>query len=99
MGNPFRKKFQLSDMHYNTGHNGVTYYPMGDTVNIGDYVEFTVYGHDSTDRSSANDQSIAIPTDTPGFSDRVDPMTGFFLLIKVDPAAPQSNDVVFPFEN
>jgi hypothetical protein len=98
LGNPFRKKFQLSDMHYNTGHNGVTYYPMGDTANIGDYVEFTVYAHDSTDRSSANDQYIAIPTDTPGFTDRVDPMMGFFLLIKVDPMAPQSNDVIFPLE-
>jgi len=97
IGNPFHKKFQLSDKHYNTGHNGVTYYPMGDISNIGDYVEMTVYAHDSSDISSANDEYIAITPTTPGFDDTVEPMVGYFLLMKVD-ASEQSNSVVFPLE-
>lgn len=93
IGNPFRKKFQLSDMHYN--HHGGTFYPTGNAA-IDAYVESTVYAHDSSDRSSSNNEYIAI-TPTPGFEDTVDPMVGFFLLMKVD-SSEQSNSVVFPLE-
>lgn len=94
IGNPFHKKFQLSDMHYN--HNADTYYPMGD-LNIDNYVEFTIYAHDSSDTSPSNDEYIAITPVTPGFTDTIEPMIGFFLLMKVD-ANEQSNSVIFPLE-
>jgi hypothetical protein len=93
IGNPFHKKYQLSDMHYN--HNGGTYYPMGD-VNNDIYVKATVYTHDSNNTSSANSEYIAI-TPTPGFEDVVEPSIGFFLIMEVD-ASEQSNSVVFPLE-
>lgn len=97
LGNPFPKKFELSDMHYNSGHKGTTYYPMDDTANIGAYVEYSVYAHDSSNTSSSNDEYIAITPGTPGMSSPIEPMIGFFLLMRVDPDA-QSNNVVFPLE-
>lgn len=69
---------------------------MGD-ANIDAFVESTVYAHDSSETSSLNNEYIAITPVTPGFTDTIDPMTGFFLLMRVDANA-QSNNVLFPLE-
>lgn len=88
LGNPFSQKFQLSDMYFM--HNNIAYYPMGDTE-IDPYVEKIVYAHDS-----ANNGYIAIPPETPGFGDKIDPMLGFWLLIK--PGDTSTNAMTYPFE-
>jgi len=100
LGNPFYKKFQLSDVFFrNSANAGGLYYPMTDTLatHNGDFVEDVVYAHDSSDTSNDKNQYIAITPGTPGFGDVVEPMIGFWLRLKPE-SHKGNNNLLFPFE-
>ena len=101
LGNPFHKKFQLSDMFFkNSANNGNKFYPMTDTAatHNGDFVEHVVYAHDSSDVSNDPLQYIAITPETPGFGDIVEPMIGFWLKLKPENNL-GNNFILYPLEN
>jgi len=100
VGNPFFKKFQLSDMYY---HNST--YQSGDYVSMvqvqGDEsgavqppLKSTVYIHDSADTS--NTSYIAIVPETPGFEDVIPTMQGFW--IRLNPNNSGTNEFAYPLE-
>ena len=97
MGNPFPYKFDVSRLYlYN--HTNDTYYPLGDSKNDA-YVDAAIYTHDSPDLT---DQNISagggyLPHDakTPGFSDKIDTMEGFFIIFKAENSE-NDNDIAIP---
>jgi|GEM_PF-2409984 len=91
IGNPFPQKIQLSDIYFS--HAGGAYAPMGDTAND-PYIRATVYTYEYA--STSNAYYIAINPVTPGFTDRIDPMSGFFILIREGQSG--TNDLTFPYE-
>jgi hypothetical protein len=93
LGNPFPQKIQLSDLYFSHGGGSGSYNPMGDTNND-TYIESTVYTYDYAGRDKS--QYVAIAPDTPGFTDRIDPMKGFFIILKA--ASTGSNFMTFPYE-
>ena len=96
MGNPFPLKMQLSDVYFSHGGGSGTYNPMDSAVSSPNvpYINATVYTYDHSGTSQNN--YIAITPDTPGFTDHIDPMTGFW--IKLETGQTGSNYMTFPFE-
>jgi len=94
LGNPFPTKMQLSDLYFSHGGGSGSYNPMGDSSNDS-YINATVYTYEHTGTSANN--YIAITPDTPGFTDRIDPMTAFW--IKLESGQTGSNFITFPLEN
>jgi hypothetical protein len=92
IGNPFFKKFQLSDMYY---QNGTTDYISTATLTSGTSpLEPTVYVKNSSDITTGN--YTAIVPETPGFSDEIPTMQGFW--IKLNAGNTQTNKITYPFE-
>jgi len=94
LGNPFAKKMQLSDLYFS--HAGSAYNPMSNDAagpNY-DYIQPTVYVYDHTGTSSTN--YTAIVPDTPGFSDRLEVMMGFWIELKSNQTG--SNFITYPLE-
>jgi surface protein len=93
LGNPFPQNIQLSDVYFS--HSGAVYTSLDDNSSgQQDYFSPTVYTYEHTGTSNAN--YVAISADTPGFSDRIDPMTGFFMMLKA--ASSGTNNITFPYE-
>jgi surface protein len=93
LGNPFPQKIQLSDIYFSHGGGSGNYNPMGDTNND-TYIKSTVYTYDYAGRDKS--QYVAIAPDTPGFSDRIDPMKGFFIILNSGQTG--TNYMTFPYE-
>jgi len=93
LGNPFPKEIDLSHLYFSHGGDSGSYHPIGDDYNDA-YLYSTIYTYDHTGTQNSN--YIAITPITPGFSDKVDPMTGFFLILKSDQNG--SNYLTFPYE-
>jgi len=93
LGNPFPIKMQLSDLYFSHGGGSGSYNPMGNSANDS-YINATVYTYDHSGTSKSN--YIAITPDTPGFTDRIDPMTAFW--IKLESGQTGSNFLTFPLE-
>ena len=92
LGNPFFKKFQLSDMYY---RNGTTAYVSTATLTSGTSpMEPTVYIKDSSDITTGN--YTAIVPGTPGFGDEIPTMQGFW--IKLNAGNTDTNKITYPFE-
>ncbi len=96
MGNPFPKKMQLSDIYFSHGGTSGSYNPMSTDSNSPNapYIKPTVYTYEHTGTSNTN--YVAITPDTPGFTDRIDPMVGFWILLKSGQTG--SNYLTFPYE-
>ncbi len=94
MGNPFPKSIYLSNVYFSHGSSNSGYHQMGDTVNDA-YINQTVYTYEH-EGTSKNDY-VAITPDTPGFTDRIDPMTGFWIKLESNTSA-GSNYLTFPLE-
>ena len=93
LGNPFLKKFQLSDMYYRSASDPYVSMAALPTDGSG-AMEPVVYTHDSTDTTSSQYQAIT-PT-TPGFTDQVPVGQGFW--IRLNPWNTGSNKVAYPYE-
>ena len=93
LGNPFFKKFQLSDVYYQNVAKDPNYVSMATLVTITDPMEPVVYIKDSADISNGNYTAI---TATPGFTDVVPPMQGFW--IKLNAGNTNANNITYPFE-
>ena len=92
LGNPFFKKFQLSDMYY---QNGTTAYASTATLTSGTSpLEPTVYVKNSSDITTGN--YTAIVPETPGFGDEIPTMQGFW--IKLNAGNTDTNKITYPFE-
>ena len=93
IGNPFLKKFQLSDLYYQNDAKSINYVSTT-TLLSGDPMEPVVYIKDSSDTTSGN--YIAITPETPGLGDVVPTMQGFW--IKLNSGNSNSNTITFPYE-
>jgi len=93
IGNPFLKKFQLSDLYYKYDKNNYISTAALPTDHSGS-MEPVVYTHDSSDTTSTQYQAI-VPT-TPGFSDVVPVGQGFW--IKLNAYNPANNTITYPLE-
>ncbi len=93
IGNPFLKKFQLSDLYYQNNAKSINYVSTT-TLIIGDPMEPVVYIKDSSDTTSGN--YVAITPETPGLGDVVPTMQGFW--IKLNLGNTNSNTITFPYE-
>ena len=92
IGNPFFKKFQLSDMYY---QNGTTNYVSTATLTPGTSpMEPTVYIKDSSDTTTGN--YTAITPGTPGFAGSIPTMQGFW--IKLNEGNTNTNKITYPLE-
>jgi hypothetical protein len=100
VGNPFFKKYQLSDMYYqNSTYQSNNYVSMiqvktDDGAGNQPPLKPTVYVHDDADVSS--DVYSAIVPETPGFGDVVPTMQGFWMRLNANNNG--SNDIAYPFE-
>ena len=95
IGNPFFKKFQLSDIYYQNAAMGTTDYVSTATLTSGTSpLEPTVYIKDSSDITTGN--YTAIVPETPGFSDEIPTMQGFW--IKLNAGNTDTNKITYPFE-
>ena len=94
IGNPFFKKFQLSDMYYFNSTKDATDYVSMSALSSGDPMEPVVYVKDSSDTS--RDNYVAITPETPGFGDVVPTMQGFW--VKINAGNTSSNKITYPFE-
>ncbi len=92
IGNPFLKKFQLSDMYYQ--NDATTNYVPTTALTTGDPMEPVVYTKDSSDTTTGN--YIGITPTTPGFSDVVPVMQGFW--IKLNAGNTDTNKITYPYE-
>ncbi len=92
IGNPFLKKFQLSDLYYQNAAKDANYVPTT-ALNTGDPMEPVVYVKDSSDTSSNNYEAI---TPTPGFTDVVPVMQGFW--VKLNAGNTNTNKITYPYE-
>ncbi len=93
IGNPFLKKFQLSDLYYQNDAKSLNYVSTTTLVS-GEPMEPVVYIKDSSDITSGN--YIAITPGTPGLGDIVPAMQGFW--IKLNLGNSNSNTITFPYE-
>ena len=100
VGNPFFKKFQLSDMYYqNSTYQSGNYVSMiqvktDDTAGNQPPLKSTVYVHDDADVSS--DVYTAIVPGTPGFTGSIPTMQGFWMRLNANNNG--SNSIAYPFE-
>jgi hypothetical protein len=83
-GNPFPYAFELNNLYFSPSKaTSGTYNPMGSSAND-DYLDATVYKHDSPDTSDqiGNGGYVAINPGTPGFTEGgIKAMEGFFIEI------------------
>ena len=93
IGNPFLKKFQLSDLYYKNTAKSANYVSTT-ALSSGEPMEPVVYIKDSSDRTRAN--YVAITPETPGLGDVVPTMQGFW--IKLNAGNSNSNTITFPYE-
>ncbi len=93
IGNPFFKKFQLSDMYYKNASHDPKYVSMA-SLSSGDTMEPVVYVKDSSDTSAGN--YMAITPTTPGLTDPVPTMQGFW--IKLNAGNADTNSITYPLE-
>jgi hypothetical protein len=95
IGNPFFKKFQLSDMYYQNAAMGTTDYVSTATLTPGTSpMEPTVYIKNSSDITTGN--YTAIVPETPGFGDEIPTMQGFW--IRLNAGNIETNKITYPFE-
>ena len=96
IGNPFPSKMQLSDVYFSHGGGSGTYNPMDTNAASPNapYINATVYTYDHSGTNQNN--YIAIAPDTPGFTDTLDPMLGFW--IKLESGQTGKNYMTFPLE-
>jgi len=95
IGNPFFKKFQLSDMYYQNAAMGTTDYVSTATLTSGTSpMEPTVYIKNSSDITTGN--YTAIVPETPGFGDDIPTMQGFW--IRLNAGNMETNKITYPFE-
>lgn len=91
IGNPFPKKLQLSDMFFANGADDFVSMVDVDTNN---YIESVVYAHDSASLDPLS--YIAITPVTPGFTDKIVPMLGFW--IRLNAGNTNTNTITYPLE-
>ena len=101
LGNPFALPIHSGRIYYDnaslSGYVSFANIAPGDT-----YVEYILYTHDSPDLTE-NDINHGggyvpvTPAGTPGFGDAIDPMVGYWMLLKQGSGA-TGNKVVMPFE-
>ena len=93
IGNPFLKKFQLSDLYYQNDAKSLNYVSTTALLS-GEPMEPVVYIKDSSDTTSGN--YVAITPETPGLGDVIPTMQGFW--IKLNSGNSNSNTITFPYE-
>ena len=99
LGNPFPLQMHLENVYFSHGSADSGYHPMNESndsaVNPNaPYIAGVVYTYDKNSTSAAD--YIAITPTTPGFEHHVDPMTGFFSLIRSGESG--SNYMAYPLE-
>jgi hypothetical protein len=95
LGNPFIRTFKSGQIYFNNDALS-QYYPLAD-ANTANYVEQTLYAHDDSGLSAATSYYAITPAGTPGFGDAVDPMLGFWMLIKQSSGS-ANNSITYPLE-
>ena len=94
-GNVFPFAFNLRDLYFSHGGGSGSYYPMGDSNND-NYIESTVYTHDSNETGPSTGY-IALDPATPGFDQgSIRPMEGFFIKLLGSTSDQSSNAFAYP---
>jgi len=99
LGNPFPRSIHLNNIYFSHDDANSSYNPMSDNNDSDEnpnapYIDGTVYTFDK--QSTNNVDYEAISPDTPGFSNLISPMTGFFIILKSGSTG--SNYMAFPYE-
>jgi len=99
LGNPFPRSMQLNDIYFSHNNADSDYNPMSNSDDSDEnpnapYIKGTIYTFNK--QSTSNLDYKAISPDTPGFTDTIDPMTGFFIILKSGETG--SNYMAFPYE-
>ena len=99
LGNPFAQSIQLDNVYFSHDSNDSGYHPMNESDDSAEnpnapYIKGTVYTFDK--ESTSHNDYVAITPETPGFGDRIKPMTGFFILLKAGDTG--TNYLTFPYE-
>jgi hypothetical protein len=90
IGNPFVRGFNLANMNYS--HNSAAYTGMNNADES--YVRRTVYAHDDADKTANG--YIPIVPGTPGFTDDISTMLGYWIIMKSGDTL--NNAITYPFE-
>ncbi len=99
LGNPFPRSVHLNNIYFSHDDANSSYNPMSDNNDSDEnpnapYIDGTVYTFDK--QSTNNVDYEAISPDTPGFSNLISPMRGFFIILKSGSTG--SNYMAFPYE-
>ena len=93
-GNPFPFSFDMTNLYFRHNSSGADYYAMGN-ANNDDYINNTVYKHDSNKTGPVNGYTAVVPS-TPGFNAPILPMEGFFIKIETNSDTSNSNNFAYP---
>ena len=102
LGNPFALPIHSGRIYYE--NSSISYKAFADITTNDQYVENIFYTHDSPDKTEktiadGGGYKAIVPNGTPGFGDAINPMVGYWMLIKQDSGTPVTgNNVIMPFE-